>query len=44
MDPEVGYSPVESGSGGTNDTWVQGIDVGYYPSPRTLLFGVNVKF
>jgi TonB-linked SusC/RagA family outer membrane protein len=35
MDPEIGY--------GTSD-WVSGIDVGYYPRPRTFLFGVNLSF
>jgi len=35
MDPEVGYG---------SDSWVSGIDVGYYPRPRTFLVGVNVKF
>ncbi|MBZ4675794.1 MAG: TonB-dependent receptor, partial [Anaerophaga sp.] len=35
MDPEVGYG-VEDGS--------SGIDLGYYPRPRTILVGVNVKF
>ncbi len=35
MDPEVGY--------GVED-WVSGIDIGYYPRPRTYLFGVNLKF
>ena len=35
MDPEIGY--------GTSD-WVSGIDVGYYPRPRTFLFGVNLGF
>lgn len=35
MDPEIGY--------GTSD-WVSGIDLGYYPRPRTYLFGVNLKF
>ena len=35
MDPEIGY--------GTDD-WVSGTDVGYYPRPRTFLFGVNLKF
>lgn len=37
MDPEVGY-------GGGTDSWASGIDVGYYPTPRTYLFGVNLKF
>ncbi len=35
MDPEIGYG---------NDGWVSGIDYGYYPRPRTFLFGVNLKF
>jgi TonB-linked outer membrane protein, SusC/RagA family len=35
MDPEIGY--------GTSD-WASGIDLGYYPRPRTVLFGVNLKF
>ncbi|SEN44387.1 TonB-linked outer membrane protein, SusC/RagA family [bacterium A37T11] len=35
MDPEIGYG---------TDAWVSGIDVGYYPRPRTYLFGLNVTF
>lgn len=35
MDPEIGYG-VES--------WVSGVDLGYYPRPRTFLVGVNLKF
>ena len=35
MDPEIGYG---------TDKWVSGIDVGYYPRPRTLLLGLNIKF
>ncbi|MFV0346479.1 MAG: SusC/RagA family TonB-linked outer membrane protein [Bacteroidales bacterium] len=35
MDPEIGYG-LESGS--------SGIDLGYYPRPRTFLVGVNLKF
>lgn len=35
MDPEIGY--------GTQD-WVSGVDLGYYPRPRTYLFGVNLAF
>ncbi len=37
VDPEVGSS-------GGNDSWASGIDVGLYPSSRTFLAGVNVKF
>lgn len=36
MDPEVGY--------GNNQSWASGIDVGSYPTPRTFLFGINLKF
>lgn len=36
MDPEIGY--------GYDKSWVSGIDLGYYPSPRTFLIGVNLKF
>ncbi|PRD50688.1 SusC/RagA family TonB-linked outer membrane protein [Sphingobacterium gobiense] len=35
MDPEIGY--------GTSG-WVSGIDLGYYPRPKVVLFGLNVKF
>jgi TonB-linked SusC/RagA family outer membrane protein len=35
MDPEIGY--------GTS-SWVSGVDLGYYPRPRTFLFGVNLAF
>lgn len=36
MDPEVGY--------GHSNSWASGIDCGFYPSPRTYLVGVNLKF
>ncbi|MBS2211419.1 TonB-dependent receptor [Carboxylicivirga mesophila] len=35
MDPEVGY--------GAN-SWSSGVDLGLYPLPRTVMFGVNVTF
>nr|WP_321409523.1 TonB-dependent receptor [uncultured Carboxylicivirga sp.] len=35
MDPEVGYAP---------NSWGSGIDLGLYPLPRTVMFGVNVTF
>ena len=35
MDPEIGYG---------TDGWVSGVDVGYYPRPRTFLVGASVKF
>ncbi|MBN2743502.1 MAG: TonB-dependent receptor [Marinilabiliaceae bacterium] len=40
MDPEVGFG----NDGGEQDKFSSGIDVGYYPRPRTILFGVNVAF
>ncbi|MDA3930683.1 MAG: TonB-dependent receptor [Prolixibacteraceae bacterium] len=40
MDPEVGYGH----DGGVTDQFSSGIDVGYYPRPSVMLFGVNVKF
>ncbi|MGK6349770.1 SusC/RagA family TonB-linked outer membrane protein [Parapedobacter sp. DT-150] len=36
MDPEIGY--------GYDQSWVSGIDLGFYPSPRTFLLGLNLKF
>ena len=36
MDPEIGY--------GFDQDWVSGIDLGYYPSARTFLVGVNIQF
>ncbi len=35
MDPEVGYGI---------DSWAPGVDLCYYPRPRVILFGVNLKF
>ena len=35
MDPEIGYG---------TQSWVSGVDIGYYPRPRTFLFGVNLSF
>jgi hypothetical protein len=36
MDPEIGYS--------ANTTWGQGVDLGYYPAARVIMFGANLKF
>ncbi|MDE6541957.1 MAG: TonB-dependent receptor, partial [Muribaculaceae bacterium] len=38
MDPEIGYGPEDS----NNNSWVSGVDLGYYPRPRTFLIGVNL--
>jgi TonB-linked SusC/RagA family outer membrane protein len=35
MDPEVGYG---------GNAWTTGVDIGYYPRPRTYMVGLNVKF
>jgi TonB-linked SusC/RagA family outer membrane protein len=40
MDPEVGYG-IDNGE---RDKFSSGIDLGYYPRPRTFMVGVNVKF
>ncbi|WP_187263853.1 SusC/RagA family TonB-linked outer membrane protein [Pontibacter beigongshangensis] len=34
MDPEIGYS----------EGFSQGIDLGYYPRPRTYMMGANIRF
>ena len=36
MDPEVGY--------GDEQPFVSGIDLGFYPAPRSILVGLNLKF
>lgn len=36
MDPEVGY--------GYGHDWASGIDVGFYPSPRTYMIGFNLTY
>lgn len=37
MDPEVGF-------GNSNQSWAKGIDVGYYPQPRTFMMGLSANF
>ncbi|KGO91204.1 SusC/RagA family TonB-linked outer membrane protein [Flavobacterium subsaxonicum] len=37
LDPEVGF-------GNTNQTWARGIDVGFYPQPRTYMIGLSANF
>lgn len=49
MDPEVGYG-INTGEGDLDangqlrDKFSSGIDLGYYPRPRTILVGLNAKF
>lgn len=37
MDPEIGF-------GNSNQSWAKGIDVGYYPQPRTYMLGLSANF
>jgi len=39
MDPSIGTSTDETSAG-----WVKGVDLGYYPNPRTLMIGASIKF
>lgn len=38
MDPEIGF-----GSSNDDQRFSSGVDVGYYPRPRTFMMGLNVK-
>ncbi len=38
MDPEIGF-----GTSDDNQNFSSGVDVGYYPRPRTIMMGLNVK-
>jgi len=40
-DPEIGASYNYSGGGAT---LLQGVDFGFYPQPRSIVFGINVSF
>lgn len=48
MDPEVGFGGINStnsnGESVVRDAYASGIDLGYYPRPRTFMFGANFKF
>ena len=44
MDPEVGYGPTDSSNKANDYPWASGIDLGLYPSARTYLVGVSLKF
>ncbi|MFL9843568.1 SusC/RagA family TonB-linked outer membrane protein [Flavobacterium rhizosphaerae] len=37
LDPEVGF-------GNVNQSWARGIDVGFYPQPRTYMIGLSVNY
>ncbi len=38
-----GFDPAVGSTGGYNN-WATGVDVGFYPSPKTTLFGANIVF
>ncbi|MBR1688490.1 MAG: TonB-dependent receptor, partial [Prevotella sp.] len=42
----TGYTGVdpEVGRGGGGESWVRGVDLGLYPTARTYIVGVNIKF
>jgi TonB-linked SusC/RagA family outer membrane protein len=35
LDPEVGYG---------NESWASGVDLGFFPRPKTFIIGINLKF
>jgi TonB-dependent starch-binding outer membrane protein SusC len=43
MDPEVGFG-VNPGTGNSMQSFSSGVDLGYYPRPRTFLIGLNAQF
>jgi hypothetical protein len=43
MDPEIGYG-TDQDTGFNSQAWVSGVDLGYYPRPRIVMAGVNLKF
>jgi hypothetical protein len=44
LDPEVGYGYDGGNSQNDHSNWSSGIDLGFYPAPRTYLVGLNIKF
>ena len=42
MDPEIGS--FNGTNGNSSDAWVSGVDMGYYPHPRTFIVGLNLAF
>ena len=43
MDPEVPFSGNEDPASAEYMPWAQGIDLGLYPLPRTVMLGVNIS-
>lgn len=44
LDPENGYAQYYDSSGVLRDAYASGVDIGFYPSPRTYMVGLNVTF
>ncbi len=42
MDPEIGS--FNGTDGNSSDSWVSGVDMGYYPHPRIFIVGLNLAF
>ena len=40
MDPEIGS--FNGTNGNSSHSWVSGVDMGYYPHPRTFIVGMNI--
>ncbi len=44
LDPEVGYGAFYDSNGKLTDAYASGIDLGFYPVPRTFIVGLNITF
>jgi TonB-linked outer membrane protein, SusC/RagA family len=44
MDPEIGTSTDEGSNPFTTTPWARSVDLGFYPNPRTFMFGASIKF
>jgi len=43
MDPEIGFSDLGNQPDGQRG-WMAGVDLGYYPSAKSFMVGLNVTF
>jgi hypothetical protein len=44
LDPEVGAGSSYDENGVLRDAYASGVDIGFYPSARTYIVGLNVTF
>jgi len=44
MDPEVGYAPEDDDNPEDDYRWMKGVDLGLYPSAKSYLIGLSIKF